>query len=563
MISRNPESNCMNAQLYYYDFLSKETRAGIPESALEHIIQCLNCQAEMDKLKVLLAKADERIETEQSRKNSAITALLRLHFAHIGEPLKCNTVKLFLASLADPVLQIQIPTPITVHIDKCQACCDDLLTLRDLHLTHEQLFRLGRLLEKKPDDDTVSCSQAQTAILAVVFMAFRETNAEVLRHLCICPDCRKSLYEYRENVCKDLDSRIGQGQFPCESVSATDIFDYVVPYGIDPANDQYAKFRESLISHLRSCRTCLAKMQELHQTIYNITERAESEVVTIYHIDESAKAQAISESDELYAGFPIRVETPGRENRVNVEQPGAIIDFTARLKHKVSVLNVKAFLKTGIAAAAVILIGLALLLNAPSAKAVTIEQIYTALENVKNVYIATFDPNKTEPLQERWVSRTLNIYMSKAGKELVLRHIPNRIKKVKDLDTDLVETRPMSTEMVTEIEKTISEIFGLLPFTDISDIPPGAELNILTDDALQVNTEGIEVYDLTWTEKTYDGSEVFFKWRFFVEPKTNLPQRAESYRKLTTDSEYNLKIVMIVEYLSDGKIEAIFKEASF
>ena len=241
MISRNPESNCMNAQLYYYDFLSRETRTSIPESALEHITQCLNCQTEMGRLKVLLAQADERIDTEQSRKDSAITTLLRLHLAYIGEPLKCNTVKLFLASLADPVLQIRIPTPITVHIDKCQACSNDLLILWDLHLTHEQLCRLGQLLAEKPTEDTVNCPQAQAAILSVVSMSFRETNEEVLKHLCICPDCRRSLYEYRENISKDLDSRIGQEQFPCESVSATDLFDYVVPYGIDPANDQYAK----------------------------------------------------------------------------------------------------------------------------------------------------------------------------------------------------------------------------------------------------------------------------------------------------------------------------------
>ncbi len=118
MISHNPDINCANARLYYYDFLSKETREGIPEDAFQHIKQCRNCQTEMDSLKDLLVKVDEKLESEQSRKDSAISTLLSLHFEYTGEPVKCETVKPFLASLADTVLQIRIPTPITTHLDK-------------------------------------------------------------------------------------------------------------------------------------------------------------------------------------------------------------------------------------------------------------------------------------------------------------------------------------------------------------------------------------------------------------------------------------------------------------
>jgi len=290
MISHNPDLNCTNARLYYYDFLSKETRGGIPEGAVQHIMQCRNCQTEMDSLKDLLVQADERFENEQSRKDSAISTLLRLHFEYIGEPVKCDTVKPFLASLADPVLKIRIPTPITTHIDKCKACRDDLLTLLDLHLPHKYLCRLGQLLAEKPVEDEFSCSQAQAAIPAVVSMAFHETNAEILKHLCTCSNCRKELYLHRESVRKELlhDGALQNG-FPCDSVSATDIYDYCLPYGIDPADDQYVEFRESLTSHLQRCPKCLAKMQQLHHTISNIAERAESEVITIYNMDESAK----------------------------------------------------------------------------------------------------------------------------------------------------------------------------------------------------------------------------------------------------------------------------------
>ena len=139
MISNNHDLNCTNARLYYYDFLSSKKRDGIPAGTLDHITQCLNCQSEMDRLKGLFIQADDRFGGEESRRNSAIGALLRLHFEYVGEPVKCSTVKPFLASLADPVLQIKIPTPITVHIDQCRACRDDLLTLLDLQLPHKYL----------------------------------------------------------------------------------------------------------------------------------------------------------------------------------------------------------------------------------------------------------------------------------------------------------------------------------------------------------------------------------------------------------------------------------------
>jgi hypothetical protein len=553
----------MNARLYYYDFLNEESKGGIPESALEHMTECLDCQVEIDRLKVLFEGVDARTGSEQRRRNSAISTLLRLHFACIGEPVKCKTVKPFLASLADPVLQIRISTPITMHLDECQSCCNDVLNLRDLHLTHKQLCRLGQLLADEPTEDAVSCSQAQAAIGTVVSMVFRETNPEILKHLCTCPDCREQLYLRREAVHKKLlHDGMSQNEFPCEKVLATDIYDYCLPYGIDPADDQYVEFRESLASHLRGCPTCLAGMQELHRTIYNIAERAESDVVTTYDIDEPAEAQSLGESGGLCAGLPTSAETATCEDRVDVEQAATTVDFAAGLKQKISAWNVKPLLKTGLAAAAVILIGLALLLNTPAAKAVTIEQIYRAIENAKNVYVATSGRDGTGPTQERWVSRTLNVYMSKAGGELALWDIPNKVKRVKHLNTGSVETAPLSDEMMTEIETTISGTLGLLPFERISDLLENGQWSRLDGDALEAiaNDTDVDVYDLTWQE--YGGS-VTFRLRFLVEPKTSIPQRTEFCQKVAGDSEYTLVSAMDFEYLTDSEVQALVEDTFF
>jgi len=563
MIAPKHNSSCGEAKLYYYDFLHNESRELIPESILNHIEQCQHCHEKTDQLKVVLSQTDA-IEPEQGQVNFAVTTMLKLHFAYIGKCVTCNTVRPFLPGLLDPALEIRIPTPITAHLDNCRQCAEDLETIQRLNLNRKQLCRLSQLFSDKPGEDNISCSKAKAVIIAVVFMALHETNEGVLKHLCTCPDCRKLLYQYRESVRKDLlDSKEEQKESICEEVSATDIFDYAVPYGLDPADDQYAKFRESLTSHLRFCPTCLAKIQQLHDTVYGIAERAESEVVTIYRIDESAKAQVASESDDLYAGFPISVEIASREDNVDVEQPVPTIDFTTALKQKVSAMNLKPLVKIGVAVAAVILIGLALLLNTPTAKAVTIDQIYKAIEKAKNVYISSFLPDKTEPTQEKWVSRTLNIYMTKTGAQWVLWDIANGLRKSKDSHTGVTETTPLTDDSVSSVEREMSGSLGLLPFYDISEIPPGAEWSQVTDEALKTAERDIEVYDVTWVGKKHGGSDEFLKWRVFVDSRTKLPQRTEFYEKLPAGTTYDLTSVKKVEYLSDNEIQSVIKDASF
>ena len=564
MIAPNLNSLCRQAELYYYDFLSKEGHRLIPESIINHIEECQHCQEQINEFKVVLAQAEGRTQLEQGQVRSAVTSMLKLHFAYVGEHVTCETVRPFLPTLLDPVLEIRIPTPITAHLDNCKQCSQDLETIRTLNLNRMQLCRLSQFLAEKPAEDGVNCSQARAAIFRVALMDFRESNAEVLKHLCMCPNCRKALCQYRESVRTDLlhDER-PQKEFPCEQVSTTDIFDFCLPYGIDPATDQYAKFRESLTSHLRRCPVCLAKMQELHNTLYGIAERPESAVVTMYHIDDSAKAEIISESDDLYTGFPIRVEVITRDDEVEAKQLAPTVNFTTDLKQKVSTMNVKLVVKASVAAAAVILIVVGLLLNIPTAKAVTLERIYNAIEKIKNVHISRFVPDKAEPTQEKWVSQTLNMYMTKTGKQLVLWDLANKIRKTKQLGTGSVVVTPLSDDTVAEIKKRITGSLGLMPFYDISEIPSDARWKHITSEDMVVTNKDTEVYDLIWTEKTRAGSTLFWKCRVFVYPKTSLPQRVERCRRSARDNEYTLRSVDIIEYLEDSEIQGVIKDYSF
>ncbi len=562
MIAPNLNSLCNEAEPYYYDFLSEENQKLIPEPVINHIKQCQHCQSQVCELKSVLYQY-ESLEPEKSQAKAATTTMLKLHFAYIGKNVTCETVRPFLTTLLDPALEIRIPTPITAHLDHCQQCAHDLEIIRSLNLTRKQLCRLSQLFVAKPADDGVSCLEAHSAIMAFVSMAFSETTEQVLNHLCTCYYCHKVLYQYRETVLTDyLREKGGQKNPLCNQIPVADIFDYVVPYGLDPANDPYGKLRTSLTSHLRSCPVCLARMQQLHDTVYGIVERAESEIVTIYHVNESARVA--SRFDELYGGFPIKVDVLNPQCETKAAAPIPMVGLANAPKEKISTIKVKPLVKTGVAAAAaVIIVAALLLLNMPTAKAVTIDRIYKAIEKIQNVYISKFAPNDVEPTEEKWISRPLNIYIAKTGKELVFWDIANKLRKTKQVGTDSIETTLLSDNLISEVEKRITGSLGLVPFYDISDVPPDAEWSRVTDNGLQATAQGIEVYDLIWVEKAYDGSKVFKKWRFFINSGTNLPHRIEVYRKLASLDKYTLLSTLVVRYLNEGEIEPVIKDSFF
>lgn len=565
MVAFNFNPLCKEAEPYYYDFLSSEGLELVPESVILHIKQCQYCQEQISQLTRVLTVAGGQTESESGQVSSPTTMMLKLHLAYVGKPVSCETIKPFLPSLLDPALRIGIPTPITVHIDNCQKCSEDLEAIQKLNLSRKQMRRLSQLFADGHTEDDISCAEAQNAIPSVVSMVFGETAPQVLKHICVCPDCREQLYQRREMVLRGLQkTSLVEDKFPCERVSARDFFDYAVPYGFDAAGDQYARFRESLTSHLRTCPTCLAKMQELHRTIYGICESSELGVVTVYRVDRSAKAEAVGQADVPYAGFPVRVEVNGhRETEAEVLPPKPAIYFAALPRRKTLATALKPLFKAAIAAAAVITIAAVLLLNVPTARAVTLESIYEAIEKIRNVHIVSFAPPNKEPVQELWLSRTLNIYMTKTAKQPVLWDISNRTRKTKQPDTGITETVELTDDIIADIKRKTSSTLGLMPFYDISDVPKDAEWSRVEDGDSGAAAKSIEVYDLMWTEKVYDGSTVAKKWRIFVNAETALPQRIEVYQILPTDTEYILISFMTVEYLSEREMQKFIKGASF
>jgi len=548
---------CEQARPYYYQCLRRDTKEEIPAEILAHIRQCRFCQAEVNRLEIVLAEVKYHAGQSIGQTDSAITTNLGLHFAYIGSSVTCDTVKPFLPSQADPLLEVGVPTPITVHLDKCQQCADDLETIRQLSLTHKQLCRLGQLFAEKPSKDAISCSQAQAGILAVASMVFRETNAEVLKHLCTCHNCREQLYQYRETVRGELlrDQRT-QNKFPCEAVSATDIFDYCFPYGIDPASNQYAKFLESFTSHARACTTCLGKMQDLHNTVYGILERQESEIVTCFQVvDESAQDSIVGSPDDVYEDWPIEVQVFDKSSETKIiEARGSGVTVAHKPKQRLSTLSIRPFIKPA-AAAAVLLVAI-LLLKGPVAKAVDLGDVYNALERIKNVCFTIFDPEKAKPTQEIWISQALKSKMFKTETEYILWDLKGKSRKSRDLNTGSITMAELDNDVLVKVEETMKAPWGLLPFDNISAVPTDAEWQKVADGDVETTIPSTEIYDLVWIEKSLVGSIIHRKWRGYIDIETKLPKRIEWWEKYAKEEEYKLLTITKVTYPTVVEIRA-------
>jgi hypothetical protein len=448
MVVRNHNNLCQDAKLYYYDCLFGEGCEQIPESVNNHLKHCRKCQKKIEQLKVALS-TKKCIKSEAGQNTSAVTTMLELHFAYIGKLVTCETVRPFLPGLLDPTLEIRIPTPITVHLDNCPQCAEDLNKIRELNLPSTQLYCISQFFADRTNQQTTEYS-------------------------------------------------------------------------------------------------------EMAPVIKTMANRADSEITTIYHVDESAKNKQAANSNGLYSGFPINVEI--LEPKPEVEQPVVSFDFAAALKKKIAAMNLRPLLKVGLAAAAVIMIGIFLLSDTKSLEAESVEEMYKAIQGVENVYIVSFNADMTGRLQERWISHTLNISMIKNKKEVALANIKTGREKTKNLDTGVIERRKIPEDILINAKQEMAGCLGLTPFNKISDLPPDSQWR-LVDDQSQA-TEGIKVYDLDCAEQT---SRYLYKLRCYVDSET-FPEKIQVFRTLKGQSEFELITVYKIHSIKESEIKKIIRD---
>jgi hypothetical protein len=517
---------------------------------------CEECRKQLEQLRAAIGPLDAGADTPRDAASIKANAL-RLHFTFMDEPVGCGDVRPFLPTLLDPDTEVGIPTPITAHIEKCTACRKDLTTIRGLDLKAEQLQRLSQVFAERLEENSVSCSHAQTDLLFTVLMTFRETDSQVLKHVCCCEDCCTLLYEHRESLLEELRDKQTQDDFPCRKIEASHIFDYVVPYGLDPLGDQYAKFRESLTSHLRDCPTCLAKMQQLHETLYGIAQRDESDIVTVFHMHESDTTESKTDSEDIYSGFPVKVEVLSRDGADEMKTTDPCVANPPAHCTRTSWRLFGRIARIAAVLAIVGLVGNTLLFDSQDVQADRLGDIRAAIVKADHICVKMYSSDETESIQEEWISRSLNSYLIKRVNSATLYDLRENIKRTKDLETNIVTEESISRTERDQIRKKIAGTLDLVPYT-LRELGNGRRsFQRIIDEKLPSRDDPERIYELTVANNMDPDYPVLHTRRFYLNPQTNRPYKVV-FRQTIGDEAQVFEDVREVTYPEEAKVREKF-----
>lgn len=584
---------CEEAIEYMQDVLYLEAEQLIPRRIRAHINTCDHCSEQLTDIKTFLK---EYVFCKGNH--------VKEHFEFAGQEVDCSCVKEFLPLLADSEQQVAIPTPITVHLSQCRQCATDIKTLRCLNFTSDQLSTLSDFytesvsIQDHYDHVANMCAlpNRDRTIEAFTNMRFSELSLETIKHMCLCQDCRKEIYETRQAIVVSLDESSQVDQSFCSSIKTADLLAYCLPRYFDLAVNWHEELDESVTNHLLQCKACLEKLQLLHEKVFGIAVGTDSDIITYYELGRpsASEKEGFLSLEHLYHDWPISVWARGMVDsdiQRNAELEAEVrqaesdefepVSFATKLKERaIALTHLKRITKIAVAAMIPMVFGLFFLFSSSAAKAIDLIEVYEAIaginnvhiksfvpddaepsvsgsapgntEPTQNVYLSSFVPGNAEPMRREWVSRNLNIRIQETREQVVLFDLGNRVRRIRDSATNSIQESSIEGVLLNRLEDYMTGSFGLLPFSDISDIPENSQWHRVDDTDIAAIVPGAEIYDLTWADECY-------KWRFFLDRATSRPIRVEAYIRGGADDEYALVSIYLVDYPATSDIEGVIQ----
>lgn len=521
MIRFNRENYCQESEIYYLDHINNDLDE-IPQDILKHISDCVHCQKQINNLSENLQDMEHISEFEAENLNKILNELQE-HSSYIGKEVRCSNVKPFLPLLACTSLQISALTPITAHIEKCEDCRNNLQTIKEFDLSQENLILLKKLFNKN-----CNCSEVnKEKIQSFVKLEWDSLTKNDLESLC-SQESIQSVYDARAELIEQVKNN-DNNDFPCGSVSFEDIFDYCFPVNIDTHTDQYANFRPSLTQHIQRCPKCLFKMQTIASVINDIRLRKNFNISTVFETGDNDEIvlKVLANKDDL------------KKHKIYENKP-IVEPFVSRT-------NIRLFTKVAAVASILIITGL-LFINIHSAGAISLEKLYQNISNVKNVWIKTMYPGSEEVIQEKIISKDLNIYYVKRDDESFEWNMNTGVlNHSKSLTSQQIKISQQQRKLTL---KKMSGTMGLMPFDTIADIPDDAEWTEIDDN----------VYQLKWTLEVANDDIIVNKTVYYLNEKTYLPLKINWLYK-NENNNWELIKNLNISYPSKKDIEDIFAES--
>lgn len=520
------ESLCDKAREFYYEFL-RHNRAAVPDAIIHHIEGCAFCQEEIRRLQEAMTQVRDAPNPAPGPRRNDATETLSRHFEFLDESICCFQVRPFLPELLISSRQIRIPTPITVHIDNCPECGEDLDSIRKLGLRDDQLNRLGLFYSQAGGPCSSRCPSAQPVAVGLADFSLDRGDPRMLDHVSLCPDCRARLYQRRDAAMADLRTRdVRSKVLSCDEVSMADLFDFVLPFGLEAASIATTSgHRDAVATHVRTCPRCMEKVQSLHRTLYGVAERADSDVCTVCRIDKDDENAGGQTPANAYR-YPIRVQVSRREL---VKSP--------RARWRTGPHS-----RIAIVATVVFLSGILAMLPLSRATGMSVDGIRKAVGRMPNVRLTRSNGEDSQPFFEMLLATNRKIIVTTIGNERTLRDYDKGCKTVfspgKPARTGslLAEESDGCEKFMTRI---LDEVFG----------HASARSNLSESQAEHASSgrpgERWSVYELT-REDPADGAAAPRRWKVYLDPVRKLPMKIEYSQRPPTG--FGPDVIQVTEF---------------
>jgi len=478
----------------------------------------------------------------------------------------CYEAEAYLYDCVSEDYQADIPPEIAAHMIQCPYCQREMNLLKQ---TVDGLDMGDQTNLLQAHEETTTCLKMHFRFLGQEVDCYAikpflplfnapsyqvRVPTPVTVHLNHCSQCRKNC-----NAIGELELTDSQLLFFSQLLADKICLD---PDTLNSVTDLVTLLYEDSLENAHD----LQKLQRIRQTISSTVNRKNSGVVTIYEMCEDTDLSTSNRAGDLYADWPISVQVMD-EDQAQGESPETIKAATTSpgvSKSSVSRFS-RSFIRRAVkplAAAAVLLLAFSLFFN-NSVEALEMDQIYNALSKVDHLYIGSFASQKTEPEQEIWASRPLDITLINTKGHWMLWDLSNKVNKERRADSLSHATLPLNKRAVVILSRYSSSFGSLMPFANIDDLPADSAWRQIDDPAITAELPGTEVFELDYVRKIGNGEILPQKWRCYLDPQKHLPLRTELYEKIQIQGEdkFVKKSTRQIRYLQKKEIQAVLESA--
>ena len=287
----------------------------------------------------------------------------------------------------------------------------------------------------------------------------------------------------------------------------------------------------------------------------HIIERKESGIITEYITKRQVGIKSSEGLRNDYKNWPVEIVIHDRKKETTDRT-----DLTRSLPGRRG--HIRQLVKPLAAIAAMIFVAIWLFVGT-LAKAVEFNDIYNAIDKIKNICLTSRTSDVDGATQKAWISKDLDIKLFYSANHWILWDIQNRVRKSWTSELTYLETNELNDTELMNVRQTMDIPLALLPFQNPYSLPDKYDWKLLPDREVTGQFSNTQVYDLLWSDKTVNSSLVYYRWRVYINKDTLLPKRIENWQKHSSAGKYELKNWMDITYPQTHEVEKLIHEIGF